>query len=100
MKNKEVSLERLERGMKHLEADPRINTWHFSILIALITFALKQQSYKHVKVRRRDVMTLSHIHTLPTYHKYFKELQDFGYITYRRSYHPGIFSEIDLLIFN
>ncbi|MDR6513775.1 hypothetical protein J2780_000339 [Chryseobacterium camelliae] len=42
-------------------------------------------------------MTFSNIRTLPTYHKYFKELQEFGYINYSPSYHPGYRSTIEIL---
>ncbi|WP_230392497.1 hypothetical protein [Flavobacterium sp. LC2016-01] len=41
-------------------------------------------------------MELSHVNTLPTYHKYFKQLQDLGYIKYSPSYHPGYKSEVKL----
>jgi len=34
-------------------------------------------------------MSFSHIRTLPTYDKFFKELQEFGYIKYGPTYHPG-----------
>ncbi|WP_348797977.1 hypothetical protein [Flavobacterium adhaerens] len=43
-------------------------------------------------------MSLSHISTIPTYHKYFKELQQMGYINYRPSYHPGYRSEVSITI--
>lgn len=42
-------------------------------------------------------MSLAHIRTFPTYHKYFKELQRMGYIKYTPSHHPGHHSEVQLL---
>ena len=42
-------------------------------------------------------MALSHIKTLPSYHKYFKQLQDFDYIKYTPSYHPDCRSTVEIL---
>ena len=42
-------------------------------------------------------MALSHIKTLPSYHKYLKELQELSIIKYTPSYHPGYKSEVELL---
>jgi hypothetical protein len=80
-----------------MQKDNRLNVWHVSILVALFLISMKQGRRDQVKVSRSKIMALSHINTLPTYHKYFKELQELGYIRYRPSYHPGVRSEIDLL---
>lgn len=80
-----------------IEKDTRLKAWHIALLAALLMLACKQGRREHVKVSRSRLMALSHINTLPTYHKYFKELQVLGYIKYRASYHPGIKSEIDFL---
>jgi len=42
-------------------------------------------------------MALSHIKTLPSYHKYFKELQKMEIIKYTPSYHPGYKSKVEFL---
>ena len=76
--------------------DPRLNVWHFALLLAIISLGYKQGQMQNIKVSRSKIMALSHIYTLPTYHKYFKELQCFGYIEYTPSYHPGARSEIKL----
>lgn len=80
-----------------MEKDDRLNVWHIAILVAIMTIAIGQGRSCGIRVRRSKIMTKSHINTLPTYHKYFKELQELGYICYRPSYHPGVRSEIDLL---
>lgn len=77
--------------------DQRLSVWHVSLLVALNIIAVDQGRRSQVKVSRSIIMALSHITTPPTYHKYFNELQELGYISYRPSYHPGIRSEIDLL---
>jgi hypothetical protein len=82
---------------KEIEKDSRLNVWHVAILIAILVMALQQGRSFGIKVSRSKIMAKSHVNTLPTYHKYFKELQELGYICYRPSYHPGVRSEIDFL---
>ena len=76
--------------------DSDLNVWHLAILSAVLNLGYKQGQRRRIKVSRSKIMALSHINTLPTYHKYFKQLQDFGYIKYKPSYHPGCKSEIKL----
>jgi uncharacterized membrane protein YesL len=76
--------------------DQKLNTWHIALLTAILVLGLKQGTMQAIKVSRSKLMALSHIKSLPTYHKYFKDLQTIGYIVYRPSYHPGFRSEIDL----
>lgn len=85
--------------MKHLAVymdDPILNVWHMAILTAILSLGYRQGNGKKIKVSRSKIMALSHIHTIPTYHKYFKQLQIFGYINYKPSYHPGFRSEVIL----
>ncbi|MBF4519282.1 hypothetical protein IRZ71_23285 [Flavobacterium sp. ANB] len=76
--------------------DSRLSVWHLAILMAILSLGYRQGEEKTIKVSRSKIMALSHINTIPTYHKYFKQLQIFGYIIYRPSYHPGYKSEIEL----
>ncbi|WP_339655805.1 hypothetical protein [Flavobacterium frigidarium] len=76
--------------------DPRLNVWHFALLLAILSLGYKQGQMQNIKVSRSKIMALSHINTIPTYHKYFKELQNLGYIEYFPSYHPGVKSEVYL----
>jgi len=80
------------------EKDTRLNVWHFSLLSAVLYLGHRQKQSKIIKVSRSRIMSLSHIKTLPTYHKYFKELQTMGYIKYTPSYNPGYKSEVELLL--
>lgn len=77
--------------------DPRLNVWHMALLTAILRLAVSQHEERVVRVSRSVLMTLSHINTLPTYHKYFKELQVMGYVRYTPSYHPGFRSTVELL---
>lgn len=76
--------------------DKRLNIWHIALLLAILKLSYLQNSDKIVKVSRSKIMKLSHINTIPTYHKYFKELQIFGYFNYTPSYHPGVRSFVEL----
>lgn len=85
------------RYLKLFEKDTRLNVWHFSLLSAVLYLGCRQGESKIIKVSRSRIMSVSHVKTLPTYHKYFKELQTMGYIKYTPSYHPGYKSEVELL---
>lgn len=78
--------------------DQRLNVWHLALLYAVVQIALGQRETKLIHVSRSKLMAISHINTLPTFHKYFKQLQDFGYIKYTPSYHPGYRSTVEFLI--
>lgn len=85
--------------MKYLSMyidDPKLNVWHLSILTAILGLGYRQGQGRRIQVSRSKIMELSHVSTLPTYHKYFKQLQDLGYIKYSPSYHPGYKSEVKL----
>lgn len=75
--------------------DKRLNVWHISLLIAVIKLASMQNEEDLIRVSRSKLMYYSHFKNIATYHKYFKQLQDFGYIKYIPSYHPGYRSTIE-----
>lgn len=79
-----------------IDKDSRISVWHWALIMAIFRLANLQKKNKVIRVSRSKLMKLSHINTIPTYHKYFKELQDFGYITYKPSYHPDFRSTVTL----
>lgn len=76
--------------------DPELNVWHLAILTAILHLAYRQGEMQRIKVSRSKIMSLSHVNTIPTYHKYFKQLQNLGYIKYSPSYHPDFRSEVEL----
>jgi hypothetical protein len=92
-----MELQSLLKYLKLFERDTSLNVWHFALLSAILYLGYKQGQSKIIKVSRSKIMALSHIKTLPTYHKYFKELQVMGYIRYTPCYHPGYRSEVELL---
>ncbi|BAP31100.1 uncharacterized protein CHSO_2063 [Chryseobacterium sp. StRB126] len=83
--------------LDYISGDPLLNVWHISLLVAIARLACRQNEKWVIRVSRSKLMTLSHINTLPSYHKYFKQLQEFGYIKYTPSYHPGYRSTVEIL---
>jgi hypothetical protein len=71
-----------------LISDHRVTVWHISLYVALI-HKLKENDFKNpVSITRAEVMKLAHIGGIATYHKYIKELHEYGYIEYLPSYDP------------
>jgi len=80
-----------------IDSDPQLNVWHIALLIAIARLAYKQKEKWIIRVSRSKLMAYSHIKTITSYHKYFKQLQKLGYIRYIPSYHPGYRSTIEIL---
>jgi hypothetical protein len=68
--------------------DRRINVWHLTLFMTLVCYWELGGCKNPISITRREVMKMSHFGSLPTYHKYMKELIEFGYINYLPSYHP------------
>lgn len=83
--------------LRDLSNDSRLNVWHLALLYALVQLAYSQNETKIIHVSGSRLMAMAHIKTEPTYYKYFKQIQDFGYIKYIPSYHPGYRSTVELL---
>ena len=66
--------------------DERLSISHFSIYMALILLWYKNEMKNPFPMSRRNVMDLSHMHSIATYHKCLTQLQLYGYIQYYPSY--------------
>ncbi|MCD1117490.1 hypothetical protein [Chryseobacterium turcicum] len=82
--------------LQKISDDKRLNVWHIAIIVAIIQIAIAQNDIDRIKISRSKLMKKSHIKTIPTYHKYFRELQLFGYTKYTPSYHPQGRSYIEI----
>lgn len=80
--------------IEKFSSDERLTTIHTALLTAIMYLGLAQRKKKKILVSRSRLMRYSHVKTIPTYHKYFKELQEFGYFKYTPSYHPGVKSYV------
>ena len=92
-----MEMEDFIRYLRLFQSDNRLTVWHLALLMSILDLGYRQGNKKVIMVSRSKIMALSHINTIPTYNKYFKELQSFGYIKYTPSYHPGFKSKAELL---
>lgn len=83
--------------LDEIQTDPNVNVWHIALLTAIARLAYMQNEKWVIRVSRRKLMALSHITTITSYHKYFKQLQQLGYIKYTPSYHPDYRSTVEVL---
>jgi hypothetical protein len=76
--------------------DLRISTTHISLYMALFQLYNLNGFKNPVNITRRQVMGVAKITGFATFHKYIKELNDFGYIQYLPSYNPSVSSQVYL----
>lgn len=92
-----IDLNIFKRLITTLVKDCRITVWHMGTMIGIIQLATENNISACISISRRRVMECGHINNFVTYHKCIRELQEFGYIRYEPSYHPGIGSKVFLL---
>lgn len=71
-----------------IQQDDRLNPTHISLYLALFQFWNLNHFQNPISISRNEMMRLSKIAALGTYHKCIKQLQDFGYIEYLPSFNP------------
>ena len=71
-----------------IHEDSRLNPTHISLYLALFQFWNLNHFQNPISISRHEMMKLSKIAALGTYHKCIKDLQDFGYIEYLPSFNP------------
>jgi hypothetical protein len=67
--------------------DARIGPAHISLYAALLKIWGEQAFQNPIQVKGREVMQLSKIAGVATYHKCIKELHQYGYIQYTPSFY-------------
>ena len=80
--------ELLKKFLIYTIDDKRVNLWHICIYAALVYYWEERGHKNPFCITRREIMTLSHVHSLPTYHKYMNEIIEFGFANYQPSYNP------------
>ncbi len=68
--------------------DPSIKPTHISLFMSLFQFWCANRFINPINIHRAEVMSLSKIASIATYHKCIRELHDKGYITYQPSQNP------------
>jgi hypothetical protein len=69
-----------------LLGDDRLLQSHISLVFALLITWLKSGNKVHFKITRREMMTLSKISSVSTYHNCINDLVKYNYIDYNPSY--------------
>ena len=82
-----------------IQEDDRLNPTHISLCLALFQFWNLNHFQNPISISRNEMMRLSKISALGTYHKCIKQLQDFGYIEYLPSFNPYKGSLVNLYNF-
>lgn len=78
----------MELFLQRLKKDPRLEVYHLVFLYVLIFEWQLGGHERALNVSRSIVMKATKIRSTATYHKYLRDLQDFGYVDYHRSYNP------------
>lgn len=76
--------------------DDRISSTHISLYMALFQFWNDQRFRKSIIIQRSEIMELSKIRSVATYHKGMRELHQYGYIIYEPSYNPFAGSRVTI----
>lgn len=66
--------------------DPRINTTHISLFMALLQYWKEHHCEHPVYVFSHTIMRMAKILSSATYHRSIRELNDYGYIKYEPSF--------------
>ena len=81
-------------AFSQLSNDDRVTVWHVCVYMAIFFRWQENACRNPVSVTRREIMRLAHIGSIATYHKYIRQLQDFGYLEYLPSYDPALGSQV------
>jgi hypothetical protein len=68
--------------------DKHIKPSHISIYMALLLLYTLNRNSNPIHIYRKDLMQLSKINSITTYHKCIKYLHEKAYITYKPSFNP------------
>lgn len=66
---------------------PQFSPAHVSLFVAIV-HEVRRQGKDPVAIYARDLMKISKISGVATYHRVLRELQEFGCIKYEPSYNP------------
>ena len=80
-------LQQLSLYINRMVLDVRLKPVHISLSVALCHAWIKSEFCQTYNVSRRQLMQASRIQSKAAYHKALRDLQIFGYVEYRPSYH-------------
>jgi hypothetical protein len=77
-----------------MSGDSRLMATHISLFTGLFVQWQRSGFMSPFAVTRRELMAISKIASIATYHKCIRELDAYGYIRYQPSYHPKLGSQV------
>jgi hypothetical protein len=77
-----------------------IKPTHISLYLALFQFWISNKFINPISIHRAEVMSLSKIASIATYHKCIRELHDKGFIKYQPSHNPFKSSMVFIILFD
>ena len=80
--------------IKRMSGDTRLMATHISLFTGLLVQWQRNCFVSPFAVTRRELMAISKIASIATYHKCIRELDAYGYIRYQPSYHPKLGSQV------
>lgn len=78
----------LTNFFNHCLVDASLKPTHISLFMALFQFWCANKFINPINIHRAEVMSLSKIASIATYHKCIRELHNKGFITYHPSQNP------------
>ncbi|OOQ59846.1 hypothetical protein [Mucilaginibacter pedocola] len=78
-----------------LSKDSTLLTSHIALFYAVLASWQRNRHAAPFRVNRRELMRISKINSIATYHRCIRDLSEKQYIIYRPSYHPKLGSEVD-----
>lgn len=94
------ALKQLNRFLHEATKDERLLPSHISLYVAMVSLWRKSNFDKAFRIARRDLMQLSHISSIATYHKCIRQLDEYGYIKYQSSYNYYKGCQVQLCLTN
>ncbi|OJV19765.1 MAG: hypothetical protein BGO21_22150 [Dyadobacter sp. 50-39] len=74
--------------------DPRINSTHIGIYAALLEYWKRKGCPSPLQIFSHELIKLAKLSSRDTYFKYIRELSEYGYIRYERSFNRNVRSRI------
>lgn len=83
--------------IKKASTDDRLTRTQLSLYIAILYCWYDQNGMKEIKVTRKNLMSLSKISAISTYHRNLKTLITLGYIVYAPTFNHYVKSKVLLV---
>ena len=89
----------LNAVMVRFTEDDRLRPSHISLYLALFQLWNANRFRNPLSISRGEVMRVSKIGSMATYHKCLKHLHEYGYLEYLPSFNPLVGSQVNLYTF-